>query len=296
MIQASNNKFLVPIDFTEQSVTALKQAYVLAQKYGASITLLHVVEDRGSIAKIFSDDQHQELKVSILKDLEKLTEGLDKKGNIVMNAMVVRGSVYEKVTEFADSTGATMIVMGTNGDSNIKKRFIGSNALRVVRESKIPVITIKGKKIQNEIRNIVLPLDLSKETKEKLSVSLELSRLFDNAVIRVVSVVFTTDEFVVNRLTRQLGQVKALLEKEGVECSAEIVKGTKGEDSLAENILEYADKVDGDIIMIMTQQELDFTKYFVGSSAQEIINQSNIPVFSIRPVFRKDNVPSFKSN
>ncbi len=296
MIQASNNKFLVPIDFTEQSVTALKQAYVLAQKYGASITLLHVVEDRGSIAKIFSDNQHQELKIAILKDLEKLTEGLDKKGNIAMNAMVVRGSVYEKVTEFADSTGATMIVMGTNGDSNIKKRFIGSNALRVVRESKIPVITIKGKKIQNEIRNIVLPLDLSKETKEKLSVSLELSRLFENAVIRVVSVVFTTDEFVVNRLTRQLGQVKALLEKEGVECSAEIVKGTKGEDSLAENILEYADKVDGDIIMIMTQQELDFTKYFVGSSAQEIINQSNIPVFSIRPVFRKDNVPSFKSN
>ena len=91
-----------------------------------------------------------------------------------------------------------------------------------------------------------------------------------------------------NRLTRQLGQVKAFLEKEGIECSAEIVKGAKGEDSLAGNIIEYAEKVEGDLIMIMTQQETDFTKFFIGSSAQEIINHSPIPVLSIRPVYRKD--------
>ena len=104
----------------------------------------------------------------------------------------------------------------------------------------------------------------------------------------MVSVLFTSDEFVVNRLTRQLGQVKSFLEKEGVECSAEIVKGVKGEESLAGNIIEYAEKVEGDVIMIMTQQEIDFTRFFVGSSAQEIIDKSPIPVLSIRPVFRKD--------
>ncbi|MBA3705903.1 MAG: universal stress protein, partial [Bacteroidetes bacterium] len=98
----------------------------------------------------------------------------------------------------------------------------------------------------------------------------------------------TTDEFVVNRLTRQLGQVKTFLEKEGVECTAEIIKGIKGEETLADNILEYAVKVEGDIIMIMTQQEVDFTKYFIGSSAQEMINHSKIPVLSIRPQPKKD--------
>jgi nucleotide-binding universal stress UspA family protein len=82
--------------------------------------------------------------------------------------------------------------------------------------------------------------------------------------------------------------VKSFLEKENVECSAEIIKGIKGEETLAQNILEYAQKVEGDLIMIMTQQEVDFTLYFIGSSAQEIINHSPIPVLSIRPVFRKD--------
>jgi nucleotide-binding universal stress UspA family protein len=157
-----------------------------------------------------------------------------------------------------------------------------------VRESKIPVITIKGKHHRKGCKNIVLPLDLSKETREKVSNAIELSKLFGGATIRVVSVLFTTDEFVVNRITRQLGQVKAFLEKENVECTAEIIKGIKGEETLAQNILEYAQKVDGDLIMIMTQQEVDFTQYFIGSSAQEIINHSNIPVLSIRPVQRKD--------
>jgi len=40
--------------------------------------------------------------------------------------------------------------------------------------------------------------------------------------------------------------------------------------------------------MIMTQQEIDFTDYFIGSSAQEIIHNSTIPVLSIRPTAKKD--------
>ena len=110
----------------------------------------------------------------------------------------------------------------------------------------------------------------------------------DGAAVRVVSVLFTTDEFLVNRLTRQLGQVKAFLEKEGVECTAEIIKSIKSNETLAQNILEYATQVDGDLIMIMTQQEVDFTKYFIGSAAQEIIHHSTIPVMSITPIERKD--------
>jgi hypothetical protein len=284
----TTNKILVPIDFSEQSLIALDQSYNLAEKFHAEITLLYVVEDQGIIAKLFSHDDHQELNKKIQKDLDKLAANVEKKSKLKVNSLIARGSVYEKITEVADIIGATLIIMGTTGDSNVKKRFIGSNAMRVVRESKVPVITVKGKKHRNGIANIVLPLDLSKETKEKVGMAIHLSRLFDGAAVRVVSVLFTSDEFIVNRLTRQLSQVKSFLEKEHVEVSAEIIKGIKGEESFAESILEYAEKVDGDLIMIMTQQELDFTHFFVGSSAQEIINHSNIPVMSIRPVLRKD--------
>lgn len=287
MIQ-STNKILVPIDFSEQSLIALEQSYNLAREYHAEITLLHVIEEGGMLAKFFSKEQHADMKKNIQEQLDKLAIEEGKKAKLTVNTLIARGTVYEKVNEVAELINATMIVMGTNGDQGLKKKFIGSNALRVVRESKIPVITIKGKHHRKGCKNIVLPLDLSKETREKVSNAIELSRLFGGSTIRVVSVLFTTDEFVVNRITRQLGQVKAFLEKENVECSAEIIKGIKGEETLAQNILEYAQKVEGDLIMIMTQQEVDFTQYFIGSSAQEIINHSKIPVLSIRPTVKKD--------
>lgn len=284
----ATNKILVPIDFSEQSLIALEQSYNLAREYNAEITLLHVIEEGGMLSKLFSKEQHDDLKKKVQEQLDKVAEEESQKAKLKINTLVGRGSVYDKINEVAELINASMIIMGTNGDEGMKKRFIGSNALRVVRESKIPVITIKGKHHRKGCKNIILPLDLSKETREKVMKAIELSKLFGGATVRVVSVLFTTDEFLVNRITRQLGQVKAFLEKENVECTAEIVKGIKGEETLAQNILEYAQKVEGDLIMIMTQQEVDFTLYFIGSSAQEIINHSKIPVLSIRPAHKKD--------
>jgi nucleotide-binding universal stress UspA family protein len=228
------------------------------------------------------------MKSSIQESLNKLSADVEKKSKIKVNTLIARGSVYEKIVEIAELLNATFIIMGCNGGTGIKKKFIGANSLRVVREAKCPVITIKGKHHRDGCKNIVLPLDLTKETKEKVNKSIELARLGSGAAIRVVSVLFTTDEFVVNRLTRQLGQVRTFIEKAGVECTAEIIKGIKGEETLAQNIIDYANKVDGDLIMIMTQQEVDFTKYFIGSAAQEVINSSDIPVLSIIPSMKKD--------
>jgi nucleotide-binding universal stress UspA family protein len=284
----SSNKILVPIDFSEQSLIALEQSYTIAKEYNAEITLLHIIEESGMLSKFFSSEQHNHYNVDIKKRLDELATSVEKANNIKVNTLIAKGSVYEKTNEVAELINATFIIMGTNGDDGLKKKFIGSNALRVVRESKIPVITIKGKHHRTGCKNIVLPLDLSTETREKVDTAVELSKLFHGATVRIVSVLYTSDEFLVNRITRQLEQVKSFLEKEKVACTAEIIKGIKGEETLAENILEYAKKVEGDLIMIMTQQEVDFTQYFIGSSAQEFINHSTIPVLSIRPLPKKD--------
>jgi nucleotide-binding universal stress UspA family protein len=117
--------------------------------------------------------------------------------------------------------------------------------------------------------------------------AVEFAKRF-GSIIRVVSVLRTNDEFIVNRLTRQLDQVKKYVVEQGVECGAEIIRDTKGEHTLAESIIDYANRIKGDLIMLMTQQELDFTDYFIGSSAQGVINNSDIPVLSIVPAPKKD--------
>ena len=108
MIQ-STNKILVPIDFSEQSLLALDQSYNLARKYHAEITLLHVVEDQGMIAKLFSQKQHDDLKKTIQKDLDKLAAEVEKKNKLTVSSLVAQGSVYEKINEVAELINAANI-------------------------------------------------------------------------------------------------------------------------------------------------------------------------------------------
>jgi nucleotide-binding universal stress UspA family protein len=281
------NKIVVPTDFGEQSLIALEQAAHLAKMINGEITLLYVMETSGLFSRLIGSSHEEEIRKEVNQKMDELIEKTEKDQGVVVQKVVAHGSVYEKVAEVADMLSAKFIVMGTSGAGNIRKRFIGSNALRVVRESKVPVITIKGKHHRDGCKNIVVPLDLTTETREKVNKAIEFAKLYSSD-IRVCSVLFTNDEFIVNRLTRQLSQVKAFIEKAGIRCTAEIIKGIKGEESLGQIIVDYSNKVEGDLLLIMTQQETDITEYFIGSAAQEIINKSDIPVMSVVPSPKKD--------
>jgi nucleotide-binding universal stress UspA family protein len=278
---------LVPLDFSEQSTIALEQAVSLSKAFHSEVHVLSVLEDDFSLSRLFTESDSEEILTKLRSKLEEYAKEKEAALGVPLTTHVVTGSIYEQIAKTADLLNAQFIVMGTTGTPTLKKKFIGSNALRVVRESHVPVITIKGKHHRKGCQNIILPLDLTKETKEKVAKAIEFAKTF-GSVIRVVSVLMTTDEFIVNRLTRQLDQAKKSIEASGVNCTAEIVRDPKGSQTLVESIIDYANKSKGDLIMIMTQQELDFTDYFIGSAAQGVINRSDIPVLSIIPTLKKD--------
>jgi nucleotide-binding universal stress UspA family protein len=277
---------LVPVDFSQQSLVALHHAEVIANTLNSDLMLLHVTGDQGIISSIFSSDDDK-VRNEVWNRMNTLTAEVEQRSKLRVTPMVADGKIYEEVVRVAEMAGATFIVMGTNGSEGIRKRFIGSNALRVVRESRVPVISIKGQPKHDGFKRIILPLDLTKETREKVNKAIELSRYF-KAEIRVVSILLTDDEEVINKLQLQLNQVKHFLEKAEVTCSAELIKAPENHENLGEEVVKYAQNNQGDMIMIMTQQETNFTDLFVGSAAQEVINSSEIPVCSIIPTVRRD--------
>ena len=288
MSQENAVTILVPVDYSDQSIIALDQAAELSKAFHSKIHILNVIAGDHSIRKFFRDDVREaEIEKGVKEKLEELATEVSEKFDLEVTHGVAHGKIYDQIVNAADVLDARFIVMGTNGSVGLKGKFIGSNALRVVRESKVPVITIKGKSHRKGCQNIVLPLDLTKETKEKVARAVEFAKMF-GSTIRVVSVLLTNDEFIVNRLTRQLDQVKKYLEGQGVDSTAEIIKDTKGGSSLSDGIIDYAGKCKGDVIMIMTQQEDDSDDYFIGSTSQGIINNSDIPVLSIIPSLKKD--------
>ena len=279
---------LVPIGFAEQSILALEQAVNIAKITDSELFLLTVVEEPSSMQKLFSNykESQDQLKGQVREKLEGLQEKYCSDLSTDSDCMVSVGAIYEKIVEVADMIGASLIVMGTDGaDKETRKKFIGSNAYNVVRSAPCPVITIKGKEHRSGCNTIVLPLDLQKETREKVTTAIQYARFWD-AEIRVFSVLLTEDEFVKGKLTRNLEQVEQFIVDKGVKCQAELVHVSH--DSLSKAVLNYSEKVNADLVMIMTQKESDFTLYFLGSTARSIINESCIPVMSVRPVKKLD--------
>ncbi len=277
---AFKNHILVPIDFSEQSIIALNQSYNLARLTKANITLINVIEDSFHLP-FFSKLNDKGLEKKIKKELEKLAVTTMQKLSIHIDTIVIRGKVYEEINKAAKKLKSSFIIMGTNGSLGIKK-FIGSNTLRVIREAPCAVISIKGKKHRFGCKNILLPLDLTKETREKVNKSIEIAKLF-SSTINLVTVLITDDEFIVKKLQRQMNQVHDFIKENEIPCNVEYIHN----DDVTVSIVNYAKKIKADLLMIMTQEENWTDLMFISSSAQQIINSSDIPVLSIRPKEKK---------
>ncbi len=277
---------LVAVGFSEQSLMALEQAYNIAKIVNGEITIIHVIEESGYLQKFFNSSSAEiELKNNIQHELDTLVTNAELKHKLRVNSMIAKGKVYSKILEVADMIDAKLIIMGKNrhhkGIEGIVDSFIGSNTLNVVRSSNCPVIAIKGKNIFKTCKRIILPLDLTKITTQKVSVAIYFSKLF-NSTINVVSILLTDNQKIIDKLTSQIEQVKKEIESHNIQCTTELIMATN-EKSIALPILDYAKKSKGDLIISMTQQEINITQYFIGSAAQEIINRSRIPVMCINP-------------
>jgi nucleotide-binding universal stress UspA family protein len=258
---------LVPVDFSEQSLIALEQAVSLSTYFHTKVVILHITEKGNS-----------EEMISEMDELAKKYQRPD----VSVEIMIRHGAVDVQINKAAAELNAVFIVMGVSSGSRFKRRLIGATALSVVRESVVPLITIKGKHHRVGCSNIVLPLDLSVETTQKVDMAIEFAKL-GACHIRLMSVLFSTDDDSVGKLIKQMEDVRTIIIENKIECTAEMVKAIKGEETTAQVIIDYAHKVEADLIMIMTQQESAIKERLLGSTAEEIIMNSEVPVLSVIP-------------
>tara|TARA_B110000967_G_scaffold99970_1_gene102664 strand:- start:670 stop:1551 length:882 start_codon:yes stop_codon:yes gene_type:complete len=281
----SSSKILVPIGFSEQSMIALVQAFNLAKIKKSKVVLLSVVEEQSMMQSLFLDDKSHELQLKVNQKLHQIGEEYGDKYGVHVESLVAKGKIYSQINKVAEMISADLIVMGTDGSDGSLKKIMGSNAERVVSLAHCPVITIKGKNHRDGCKNIILPLDLEKQTKEKVTYALEYARYW-NATIRLVSVVLRNNQEVRNKLVKNINQVKKFITDAGVKCTADLVEGEKKQ-TLGDFVFKYEKSFDADLIMIMTKKEELTLSNNISVTARYIINNSEIPVMSIRPKEQK---------
>ncbi len=284
------NLILVPTDFSTRSLLALDQAIAISKQGDSEIMLLYVIHSDnktfGFITEIFTAEENDLIRDKVEKQiwakLDQLIE--DKKDSgVVVKAMISKGKAYDKIVEVATSLNAQLIVIGSNS-SNLEEHvgFLGSNTSRIIRASAVPVLTV-SEKISPNIKTIILPLDLSKETQQKVAKAIRFARIH-NAKIKIVSALLTNDPEIVKKLTIQMNVVHKFISQNYDNCTADFVFGDEKEDTLGGLIMKFAKEKKGDIIVIMTQQENKLVRFFIGQTAMDIVFNSDIPVLSVTPV------------
>jgi nucleotide-binding universal stress UspA family protein len=283
-MQTIHETILVPIDFNEQSMHALLRSYDFARFLGLEIVLLYVFENQDFADDFFSKE---ELVSRINARLDKTAMEVHRKTGQKVTTQVKQGKVYSEILKTAKEMNSRYILMGTNDASeNVRmdKNMIGSNTSKIIRQSPIPVITINGKEDFGFCHNILLPLDLTKETRQKVTYAIEVAKRF-GAGIKVVSVLWSKkDKEIKQELLVQMNQVKHFIEGENIRCTTQLLESEGGEKMMVPRLLKYVEEQkDIDLIIIMTQQENKLVEFFLGSAAQSIIRLSEVAVMSITP-------------
>ena len=140
------SKILVPIDFSERSITVLRNAVYVAEKFEAELNVIFVVEDFSSMSDfsvphISSDIQEEEMKRGAEKKMENfLNENLDP--SVASKSKVLIGHAAEKISHFAKAEGIDLIIMGTHGYKGLERMLLGSVTEKVLRMAPCSVLTI----------------------------------------------------------------------------------------------------------------------------------------------------------
>lgn len=279
-------RILVPTDFSETSIAAMLSAAYFAHKVGAKLILLHVFETPEFHASIEDLEiaLDKVVKERVEERLRQLISEHKELQGIEVIPVIEAGRIHKVINAVAEAEACDLIVMGTHGStglSNPERYILGSNAYRVVNASKVPVLTIRRHSPIHQIKNIVLPIDLSKETLQKEKAAVELARLF-GATLHVVTVIGFFSEYnpKVDDLIIEQEKLTERLEKEGIS----FVEARIEYRDIADSIIDYAVDNMADLILIMTRQESLVEEFFLGSTARKIISRSPIPVLSIQPV------------
>lgn len=263
----SENKILVPTDFTKVGDNALDHAVTVARATQSEIHVLHVVSDKKGL-------EEARLKLEALKDRIKADY------NTEVQTITRIGSIFEDIDEVASELSVQLIIMGTHGLRGMQ--FItGSRALRIVTHSTIPFIIVQERGIRDTgYDDIVVPLDLHRETKQKLALVADMAKYF-NGRVHLISP-GETDEFLKNQLDRNIAYAKNFLSERDIEFDVEISE-TKSS-GFDKAVIAYAAKIDADLITIMNFYENSLISIIGGGYEQMMItNEAHIPVMCINP-------------
>jgi nucleotide-binding universal stress UspA family protein len=250
-------KILVAYDNSSAAKSALQSALGVSLKFGSSITVV-VVDDEGS-------DKSES--VTFLKEFSAKT-------GAHLDIRELSGSVFEEVLKLEKEGDYDLILQGSHGSKGWKSKLMGSNAFKVVSGSDCPVISVTEAASSPELKNIILPLADSRSTRQKVPYCIEVAKAF-GATVHILGISKDSGSETKKRVRSYVVQTEKYLVERGIPCTVTEEYGVK----VPEACIKYGEEMNAGLMLIMTETES--AGLFMDTYAQQMVNNSTIPVMTI---------------
>jgi len=288
MINLNTTKILIPVDFSPTSMRAVSHGAFLAKLTKGELVLLNVQKNAELLDVIIPALKLKDISVItnyITAKLKTLAESISKEYNIVVKPVVSMGNITSEIVKTADKLKVGTIVMGTQGGDSSNDLFLGSNSYRLLTKSPVPVMTVRTISPKVGYKNIVLPIDLSEHSRQKVNLAIQLATKF-GAHLHLLGLLSKNDTDHKFKLDVILPQIEKLAAAKKIVCTSDI----KATPNKAKTTLTYAKNKKADLIITMSDQSAEFSRFILGSYAHQLINDSLIPVLSIPPEIHNENI------
>jgi nucleotide-binding universal stress UspA family protein len=288
---------LTTTDFSAPSIAGVKYAAALAEEFHADLTLLHVLPPAPTLrAMTLKNYSSSRLSNAARAKLSKMVQQ-HMNAQTFVTCQTTTGKPFRAITKMAQTSKVDLVVIATRGNTGFRRLFLGSTAAQVLRHATCPVLTVPGKFAHHElkIKKIVVPTDFSNLSKDALPYARLLAEHFGAEVILVHAVApFAVAPLVGTPVTEQMivpmmydaeGELNQLA-REFAETTTAKVKNKVVFVSPSYGVVEIANQLKADLIVLTTHGHTGFTRLAMGSTTEHVVRQSKCPVLVVRELRR----------
>jgi len=290
------SSIVVPVDFSNAARNAMHYGAMLASKFTATLSAVHIIPSFTAFNYTFPGDVDEFEKKAFTEAKKRLPDEIPEafRNKLRTRAIVKSGDVRDELLGVVKDENADLLVMGTHGRRGVERFFLGSTTENMLRKVAIPILTVSERGSSGRMespfdppfRRILYASDLSEASAAGLRYCADFARSLE-ARITMLYVMDVPQGTVFDGRTKARAQLLDRLNAAiaGSDCAGLDVKAEVGEGHAHTEILKCAERDSADLVVLNLQSHTVLERALLGSTAERVIRSASIPVLSI-PVER----------
>lgn len=278
---------LFPTDGSEGASAAFDHVLDVADAHGATVHVVNVADTTGT--RTDRGDATAEAIGSEGETLVREAADRARERGVSVVTEVLRGEPYAEIVDYAAAEAVDVVVMPTRGRRGLGRLLLGSTTERVVRQSDVPVLTLRpDTDVEYPYRDVLVPTDGSDCARAALALGVDAATA-EGATLHLLSAVDIASLGVDVRTDVRtasleesaetiLEEASGFAEERGVDPVTAVEYGG----SIHGAIRAYVDDHGVDLVVVGTHGRTGFDRYMLGSVTEALVRTASVPVLTVR--------------